>query len=115
MTAKINALIRICTAAERYRIAMMLNNAADYMRSVVIMEVVATRVEELEPEEFREARESTDCTRSNDHTSFIASVDAVNKICDAHGVERIYTGGSVRREYGDFALELVSDVFINRH
>ena len=108
-------LVGLCNAAERFRISMMLNNAADYVRSVVAMEVVAARVTDLDPEDFREERESTDRTRSNDHNAFISSVDAVNKICDAHGVPRIYTGGAERRAYGDFAIELVADIFEKRH
>ena len=94
---------------------MMLNNAADYVRSVVAMEVVAARVADLDPEDFKEESESTDRTRSNDHNAFISSVDAVNKICDAHGVPRIYAGGTERRAYGDFAMELVEDIFEKRH
>ena len=112
---RIKELIEFCNSAERFRIAMMLNNAADYVRSVVVMEVVAARVDELDPEDFREEREATDRTRSNDHNAFISSVDAVNKICDAHGVPHVYTGGADRRDYGDFAMELVSDIFANRH
>ena len=112
---RIKELIELCNSAERFRIAMMLNNAADYVRAVVVMEVVAARVNDFDPDEYREERESTDRTRSNDHNSFISSVDAVNKICDAHGVPRIYTGGTERRAYGDFAMELVADIFAKRH
>ena len=108
-------LVGLCNGAERFRISMMLNNAADYVRSVVAMEVVAARVADLDAEDFREERESTDRTRSNDHNAFISSVDAVNKICDAHGVPRIYTSGTERRAYGDFAMELVADIFEKRH
>lgn len=112
---RIKELIELCNSSERFRIAMMLNNAADYVRSVVAMEVVAAQVADLYPEEFRDERESTDRTRSNAHNAFISSVDAVNKICDAHGVPHIYTGGANRRDYGDFAMELVSDIFAKRH
>ena len=112
---RIKELVGLCNGAERFRISMMLNNAADYVRSVVAMEVVAVRVADLDPEDFREERESTDRTRSNDHNAFISSVDAVNGICDAHGVPRIYTGGTARREYGDFAMELVAEIFAQRH
>ena len=112
---RIKELVEICNSAERFRISMMLNNAADYVRSVVAMEVVAARVADIDPEDFREERESTDRTRSNDHNAFISSVDAVNKICDAHGGPRIYTGSTERRAYGDFALELVADIFEKRH
>lgn len=112
---RIKQLVALCNSAERYRIAMMLGNAADYVRAVAIMETVAARVEDFEPEEFRAEREATDRTRTNEHNAFISSVDAVNRICDAHGVARIYKGSTARREYGDFALELVTDIFVNRH
>jgi hypothetical protein len=112
---RIKELVEICNGAERFRISMMLNNAADYVRSVVAMEVVAARVAELDPDDFKEECESTDRTRSNDHNAFISSVDAVNKICDAHEVPRIYTGGTERRAYGDFAMELVADIFEKCH
>lgn len=112
---RIKELVELCNGAERFRISMMLNNAADYVRSVVAMEVVAARIADLDPEDFKEERESTDRTRPNDHNAFISSVDAVNKICDAHGVLHIYTGGTNRRDYGDFAMELVSDIFAKRH
>lgn len=112
---RIKELVELCNGAERFRISMMLNNAADYVCSVVVMEVVAVRVADLDPEDFKEECESTDRTRSNDHNAFISSVDAVNKICDAHGVPRIYNGGTDCRAYGDFDMELIVDIFTNRH
>ena len=111
---RIKELVELCNGAERFRISMMLNNAADYVRSVIAMEVVAARVTDLDPEDFREERESTDRTRSNDHNAFIESVNRVNEICDAHGVPHIYNGSDQRREYGDFAMELVADIFAGR-
>ena len=111
---KIQNLIPLCSDAERFRIALMLNNAAEYVRAVVAMEVVAARVAGFDDEEFRFERESTDRARSRAHDSFISSVNTVNSICDAHGVQRIYTGGEARRAYGDFALELVSEIFSHR-
>ena len=112
---RIQELVTLCNSAERFGISMMLNNAADYVRSVVRMEVVAAQIADLAPEEFREERTSTDRTRSNNHDALISSVDAVNKICDAHGVPRLYTGSTKRREYGDFAMNLIADIFSNRH
>lgn len=112
---RIKELVELCNGAERFKISMMLNNAADYVRSVVAMEVVAAQVCEFDPEEYREERESTDRTRSNNHNTFISAIDAVNKICDVHGVSRIYTGSTDRRAYGDFAMELITDIFAKRH
>jgi hypothetical protein len=92
----------------------MLNNAADYVSSVVVMEVVAAKVQDLDDEDYKDMRESTDRTRSNNHNAFIESVKRVNEICDAHGVARIYNGSDQRREYGDFAMKLVAEVFAGR-
>ena len=107
-------LIDLCTDAERFRISMMLNNAAEYVRAVVAMEVVAARVADFDDEDFKYERESTDRARSRAHDMFIASVNTVNDLCDIHSVPRIYTCGEARRAYGDFALELVSEIFSNR-
>jgi hypothetical protein len=112
---KIKELVEHFNTAERLRIAMMLNNAAEYVRSVVVMEVVAARIKDLDTEDFKDQRESTDRTRSNCHNIFIDSVNRVNEICDKHGVSRIYTGGSDRRDYGNFAMELVSGIFARRN
>ena len=43
------------------------------------------------------------------------SVGIVNRICDKHDFPRIYTGGEARREYGDFAIALVSEIFAKRN
>ena len=47
--------------------------------------------------------------------ALIATVNSVNSFCDSHGVPHIYTGGTERRAYGDFAMELVADIFEKRH
>mgnify|MGYP006932857124 CR=1 FL=1 len=38
---RIKELVEICNSAERFRISMMLNNAEDYVRSVVTMKLAA--------------------------------------------------------------------------
>ena len=112
---RIKELVDLCTDAERFRISMMLNNAAEYVRAVVAMEVVAARIADFDDEDFKYERESTDRARSRAHDMFIASVNTVNDLCDAHSVPRIYTCGEARRSYGDFAMKLVSDIFSNRN
>ena len=93
----------------------MMLSAAEYVRAVTVMETASANVADRDFEEAREPKESTDRTRSNAHNDLIACVNAVNRICDKHGVLRVYTGGEARREYGDFAFALVSDVFTNKH
>ena len=77
---KIKELLAVCNGSERFKVATMLDNAADYVRAVAVMEVAAANVADLDPDEFKEERESTDRSRSAAHNAFISSVDAVNKI-----------------------------------
>ena len=112
---RIKELVELCNGAERFRISMMLNNAADYVRAVTIMETAASNIVGLDADEVREAKQSTDRARSIAHDAFISSVNVVNRICDKHGIPYIYTSGTERRAYGDFAMELVVDIFTHRH
>ena len=112
---EINELLPKCTHIQRKMVADMILSAAEYVRAVTIMETARANVADRDAEEARELKESTDRARSNAHNDLIACVNAVNRICDKHGVPRVYTGGEARREYGDFALSIVSSVFINRH
>jgi len=44
----------------------------------------------------------------------LSAVDIVNRICAMHNQPALYTGSERRREYGDFALALVTEIFANR-
>lgn len=78
------------------------------------METAVRNIEGLDLEDAKELRESTDRARSMAHDVFISSVDVVNRICDKHNMPCIYTVITERRAYGDFAMELVKDIFANR-
>ena len=103
-----------CSSIECNLIEEMILNAADYIRSVIIMETTANNIVKIDGDELREARQSTDRARSISHDAFISSVNVVNRICDKYSIPHIYTGGTERREYGDFAIELVTEIFVNR-
>ena len=45
------------------------------------------------------------------HNSLISATDIVNRLCTNHGLPLIYSGDSVRRHYGDFAIALVAEIF----
>lgn len=47
--------------------------------------------------------------------ALIASVNAINGLCDKYGTPRIYSGGTAHREYGDFALMIVMDVLTKNY
>ena len=111
---RIDDLLKRCDGAERELIEQMIHNAADYVRAVIIMETAASNITERDLEEAREIRQSTDRARSVAHDAFISSVNVVNRICDAHKIRKLYDGAEDRREYGDFAMRLVSDIFSKR-
>ncbi len=112
---KFRELVELSNVEERFRIAVMLNNAADYVRSVVYMEEVAARAYNLNSEDIEKACKLAVRIESRDLNAFISNVDAVNNICDNHSITHIYTGGSERNGYGDFAMQLVTVIFRNHH
>ncbi len=112
---RIKELTECCNEVQRKMIKKMIHDAADYVRAVVVMETAASNIEGLDSADAKEIRESTDRARSMAHDAFISSVNAVNRICDKHGVPHIYSGGAERREYGDFAMEIVADIFAKRN
>lgn len=112
---KVIELADLCNEIERSMIKRMIHNAAEYVRAVVIMETAACNVAGLDAAEAREAKESTDRARSLAHDAFISSVNSVNRICERRGVPPIYDGGCERREYGDFAIALVDEIFTKRN
>lgn len=110
----IKELAEKCDERERSLLSRMINQAAEYVKAVVVMETAAINIKGLDSEEWRDARESTDRSRSSAHDAFISSVNIANRICDKYGVAHIYTGGEERRCYGDFAMEIVARIFENR-
>ena len=111
---KLRELSEQCNEMQRKLIKKMIHSAIDYVRAVVIMETAASNIEGLDAKEAKENRESADRARTIAHDAFISSVDVVNRLCDKHGLPHIYNGGEHRRDYGDFALRLVDDIFIKR-
>ena len=111
---QINDLVKKCNDTERELIEQMIHNAADYVRVVVIMETAVNNIANLDADEAREAKQSTDRARTIVHDAFISSVNIVNRICDKHEFRRIYTDGEDRRDYGEFAYRIVRDIFASR-
>lgn len=93
----------------------MILKAAQYVQAVVLMETTARNRTGRTGEELREKVSATDKARTMAHNSLIAITDIVNRLCNNHGLPLIYTGDSVRRHYGDFALSLVAEVYEGRH
>ena len=112
---QINDLAKKCNDMECELIEQMIHNAADYVRAVIIMETAASNIASLDSDGTREAKQSTDRARTIAHDAFISSVNIVNRICDKHEFRRIYTDGEDRRDYGEFALRIVRDIFASRH
>lgn len=93
----------------------MLALANRYVSCVANMEFIRRYGGKIkEPREHREEITRLDASRSRTHDALISQVNAVNRLCECVGVEKIYTGGEDRREYGDFAMELVNAIFGER-
>ena len=112
---KFDELIRIAEASERDMIELMLHCAADYIRDTIYKETAIRNIVGFKSNEARSVVRLTDSACETRMDAFIATVNAVNGCCDAHGVPRIYLGSTDRRAYGDFAMELVADIFAKRH
>ena len=111
---KLKELAKVCTDAQRKLVREMIHDAVDYVRAVVVMETAASNIAGLDSDAAKDALATTDRARTVAHDAFIASVNVVNRICDKHEFPRIYTGGDARREYGDFAIALVTEIFTKR-
>ena len=111
---KLERLKTECSRPECELIEKMINSAADYVRQVVIMECVAANFAGRENEEYRIKLNSEDSTRTGFHEGLMTAVNIVNRICGMHNLPPIYEGSSARREYGDFAIALVDEIFNGR-
>lgn len=111
---KIKELTKVCTDLQRKLIRAMILDAAEYVRAVTVMKTAASNIAGLDGEAARDALQASDRERTAAHNAFIASVGAVNRVCDKHGFPPIYTGAETRREYGDFAMAIVSEIFEKR-
>lgn len=93
----------------------MQQQAIGYVRAVAVSEQM--RLFFADGSIFADAHkeaEELEKLRTNAHNAFIGLVDAVNILCDQLGCERVYIGAPHRRAYGDFAFEIVEDLFENR-
>ena len=114
LTEKLDRLLPLCDADERELIEDMISDAANYVKCVVIMESQAHNFAGREGQDYRDTVTSADRTRHIQHNALIDAVNIVNRICACHNIEPIYQGDTVRRHYGDFALELVTEIFADR-
>ena len=89
-------------------------NAGKYVAAVTTMECASLNLQNRKGEDYRSEVSRTDTARSRAHNAFIDAVNFANKLADSFGVEKIYTGGPERRDYGDFALVIVKEIYDNR-
>ena len=111
---QLKKLSEACDSDECELIEKMVHNAADYVRQVVVMESISINLASRDNESYRNERLDADERRSLIHNGFIGSVNVVNRICEIHNFPPIYTYEKHRRLYGDFALEIVDEIFTNR-
>ena len=111
---KIGQLVAQCSDPEKKLVERMILSASNYVKAVTEMETHALNFVGRPDQELRDVVSESDTARTRAHDSLIASINIVNRICEAHGFDVLYTGDSLRRHYGDFALELVCEIFNQR-
>lgn len=111
LTQQLSFLSHLCDADMRDCLEEMVISVGAYVAAVTTMETKALNLYGREQQELRDAVTEADRTRTSAHNALIANVDIVNRICEMCGQPPIYTGGSARREYGDFAFALVKEIF----
>ena len=114
LSSKLTALASLCNDTERKMIEEMIISAADYVHAVTVMETKVTNYFGRSSNEKLEAVATSDSWRTGRHESLMTKVNIINRICTNHDMAPIYTGGSHRRQYGDFALRLVKEIFTGR-
>ena len=108
---QLQELALVCDEDERDLLEKTVFAAADYVAMVTRMETIKQNLAGRTGDELRTAVERADRERRNCHNALISLVDIANRICAAHDRPLIYTGDSLRRHYGDFALALTAEIF----
>lgn len=111
LTEKLYALKKVCDAEEGELIEGMIRSAGDYVRAVTQHMALRLNFTGLEPEEYRTKETDLGTSRSRIHEGLITSVKAVNRLCEVHGLEPIYTGENHRYHIAAFAMALVAELF----
>ena len=115
MIEQLSGLAAVCDEDERDIIEKMVSSAAAYINAVTDMKSKSYNFAGRTGEDLRTALERSDRERTNAHNALIAYVNIVNRICTAHNRNPIYVGPTdLRRAYGDFAIQLVGEIFANR-
>lgn len=111
----IDELVGKCAPSERDMIELMLRCAGDYIRAAVRVEIDIINLPGFDLKETRLDSQLINSACESTLDALIISVNAVNGLCDKYGTPHIYTGGTERREYGDFALKIVTDVLTKNY
>ena len=99
---------------DKIAIEDVIKSAAAYVQIVTEMEMFAGNIMGRSGDEYKSVVSEADAKRSNIHNGLIGNVNMLNRICDLYSLPHIYTGDEERRHYGDFAFELVKEIFEER-
>ena len=89
-------------------------NAGKYVAAVTEMECSVRNMQGLKGQDYRDRVSQTDAARTRAHNAFIDAVNLANRLAESVNAEKIYTGSSERRAYGDFAFAIVKEIFESR-
>lgn len=108
---RLQDLKAVCDAEEGELIEGMVVSAGDYVRAVTRHMATKLNFAKLDQKEYGERESELGTSRSRIHEGLITSVKVVNRLCEAHGLEPIYTGENHRYHIAAFAMALVAEIF----
>lgn len=111
---KIRVLGRKVSSDDTDLVEDVVKSAQEYVAVVAEMGVIEMNLTYEPGESQRERIQNIDKKRTIIHNKFIDAVNIANRLAESVDAEPIYTGGSARREYGDFAFEIVKELFETR-
>lgn len=116
---KIDLIVRTCKDDEDVmsRLKAVIDSAASYVEKVSILEgTIITASSLYSNVDYRNRVEKDDSDRSFAHDSLINNIKILNRYLEQmYKIEKLYIGDiEVRREVGDFAGELIHELFTTR-
>ena len=112
---KIEKLASVVDVDMQEDVESVIINAGKYVAAVTEMECSVKNLQGLKGQDYRDKVSQTDSARTRAHNAFIDAVNLANRLAESVDAEKIYTGSSERRAYGDFAFAIVKEVFENRN
>lgn len=97
-------------------IKAVIENAVAYVEKVTVLEGILLTARYISSmDDYRSKVESADSDRSLAHNALINKITILNRLCEQNDLPKLYEGDlGIRRDIGEFAGELVNELFVTR-